>query len=51
MTINKLIKILNQAPDKTRDVYIFDGGIVTTDIGHSFDDDNNIRLYEIVKDE
>lgn len=47
MKIKKLIKILQLAPDKERDVYIESlENCFTTNIISSFDDNNDIRICE-----
>lgn len=49
MKIKDLIKILESAPDKNRDVYIPNKGksgwYATSKIGSNFDDNNDLELY------
>ena len=50
MKIKELIKILQSAPDQERDVYLKSvKNDFTTLLDYSFDDNNHIRLYEIVE--
>jgi len=49
MTIKELQKILANAPDKDKNVYIPHHEIQSTDIGHNFDDENELDLYVIYK--
>lgn len=52
MKIKDLIKILELAPDEERELYVTgENRCWTTNIGFSFDDNNDIQLYEIVIDE
>ena len=47
MKIKHLIRILQAAADKEREVYIPSiDGCTTTKIGYSFDDNNDLELYE-----
>lgn len=47
MKIKELIKILQFAPDKEKDVYIESlGNYFTTNIITSFDDNNDVRICE-----
>jgi len=60
MKIKELKKILNQAPDENKDVYIPHTEIMTiskticqsssTSIGNNFDDNNDLELYVISED-
>jgi len=50
MKIKELIKILERAPDKEREIFIFINGLPqdkSTDIGYTFSDNNDIDLYII----
>jgi hypothetical protein len=51
MKINDLLRILQAAPEKEKEVWIpaFDGER-TTFIDFNFDDENNLDLYEVVKE-
>ncbi|MDR3226980.1 MAG: hypothetical protein LBT56_04845 [Prevotellaceae bacterium] len=51
MKIKELIRILQLAPDKAKEVWIpaFDGER-TTFIDFNFDDENNLDLYEVIKE-
>jgi len=59
MKIKELKKILNQAPDENREVYIphtivlpTSGSVhhdASTEIGHNFDDNNDLDLYVIAE--
>lgn len=49
MKIKELIKILQSAPDQERNVYVESvKNDFTTLLDYSFDDKNDIRLYEVV---
>jgi hypothetical protein len=48
MKISELIKILQAAPDKNRDVYTESvGNYYTTNLHFDFDDNNDMCLYEV----
>jgi hypothetical protein len=48
MKIKELIAVLKSAPDFERDVYIISmDKYFTTSIGASFDDNNDIQVYEV----
>lgn len=59
MKIKSLIKILESAPDKERNVYIPHTMVMptsksvhettSTEIGHSFDDNADVELYVIAE--
>jgi hypothetical protein len=51
MKITHLLRILQAAPNKEKEVWIpaFDGER-TTFIDFNFDDENNLDLYEVVKE-
>ncbi len=51
MKISELIKILQSAPDKNAEVYIQNGDLLTNSIDFSFDDNNDVQLYEITTPE
>jgi fructose-1,6-bisphosphatase len=52
MKINELIRILQLAPDKERDVYTESvKGYYTTIIAVDFDQNNDIRLCEVVDED
>ena len=48
MKIKELITILQSAPDKEMNIYIENSeNYFTTNIGFSFDDNNDLQLYQI----
>ena len=51
MKIKDLLRVLQTAPDKEKEVWIpaLDGDR-TTFIDFNFDDENNLDLYEVVKE-
>jgi hypothetical protein len=51
MKIFELIRILQLAPDKDAQVYIQNGDLLTNVINFSFDDNNDVQLYEVAKQE
>ncbi len=51
MKISELIEILQAAPDKNRDVYTESiGNYFTTNLHFGFDQNNDMRLYEVAED-
>jgi hypothetical protein len=51
MKIKELIKILKEAPDQERDIHVESlDNYWTSNIGFSFDDNNDLQLYEVVKE-
>ena len=50
MTIKQLQKILDQAPDKNAKIYFHLETNITAEIGHSFDDNNDLSLYAVCED-
>ena len=51
MNIKELIKILKEAPDQEKDIYVESlDNYWTSNIGFSFDDNNDLQLYEVVKE-
>ena len=51
MKIKELIKILKEAPDQEKDIYVESlDNYWTSNIGFSFDDNNDLQLYEVVKE-
>ena len=51
MKINELIKILENLPDKEKEVYFESlGNYWTTNVDFSIDDENNVSIYEVAKE-
>lgn len=49
MKISELMKILQSAPNKNAEIYIQNGDLLTNSIDFSFDDNNDLQLYEVAE--